>query len=112
VLFGRPTAAASGKKFEPQWTDAHYAAVRHSGAGYEPCQWASVIVRINDRGPSVSGRIVDVSRSAAATLVMAEHGIAKVKLEFVQQPPLPISRSLASDREWQKVDVGALQVGC
>jgi len=44
----------------------------------------SVTVRINDRGPFVSGRIVDVSYTAAETLGMTERGIAKVKLEVLQ----------------------------
>jgi rare lipoprotein A len=44
----------------------------------------SVTVRINDRGPFVSGRVVDVSYSAAETLGMTERGVAKVKLEVVQ----------------------------
>jgi rare lipoprotein A len=43
----------------------------------------SVTVRINDRGPFVAGRVVDVSYSAAETLGMTERGIAKVKLEVV-----------------------------
>ena len=44
----------------------------------------SVTVRINDRGPFVPGRVVDVSYSAAETLGMTAQGIAKVKLEVVQ----------------------------
>jgi rare lipoprotein A len=44
----------------------------------------SVTVRINDRGPFVPGRVVDVSYSAAESLGMTERGIAKVKLEVVQ----------------------------
>jgi rare lipoprotein A len=44
----------------------------------------SVTVRINDRGPFVAGRVVDVSYSAAESLGMTERGIAKVKLEVVQ----------------------------
>ena len=43
----------------------------------------SVTVRINDRGPFVRGRDVDVSYSAAQTLGMTEQGVAKVKLEIV-----------------------------
>jgi rare lipoprotein A len=43
-----------------------------------------VTVRINDRGPFVAGRVVDVSSSAAESLGMTERGIAKVKLEVVQ----------------------------
>jgi rare lipoprotein A len=44
----------------------------------------SVTVRVNDRGPFVPGRVVDVSYSAARTLGMVGGGIAKVKLDVVQ----------------------------
>jgi len=43
----------------------------------------SVVVRINDRGPFVAGRVVDVSYSAADTLGMVGRGTAKVKLDVV-----------------------------
>jgi len=41
----------------------------------------SVTVRVNDRGPFIPGRVVDVSRSAAEAIGMVDRGIAKVKLE-------------------------------
>ena len=44
----------------------------------------SVTVRVNDRGPYVPGRLVDVSHSAADALGMVGSGIAKVKLDVVQ----------------------------
>ena len=44
----------------------------------------SVMVRVNDRGPYVPGRVVDVSYSAARTLGMVGGGVAKVKLDVVQ----------------------------
>jgi rare lipoprotein A len=44
----------------------------------------SVTVRVNDRGPYVPGRVVDVSHSAAEALGMVESGITKVKLDVVQ----------------------------
>ncbi len=44
----------------------------------------SVTVRVNDRGPFVPGRVVDVSHSAAQTLGIVERGVAKVKLDVVQ----------------------------
>jgi rare lipoprotein A len=44
----------------------------------------SVTVRVNDRGPYVPGRVVDVSYSAADALGMVGPGIAKVKLDVVQ----------------------------
>jgi rare lipoprotein A len=43
----------------------------------------SVTVRINDRGPYVPGRIVDVSYSAAQSLGMVGKGVANVKLDVV-----------------------------
>jgi peptidoglycan lytic transglycosylase len=45
----------------------------------------SVVVRINDRGPFVPGRVVDLSGSAAESLGMVERGIVKVKLDVVQK---------------------------
>jgi len=47
----------------------------------------SVVVRINDRGPFVPGRVVDLSESAAESLGMVERGVVKVKLDVVQKPP-------------------------
>jgi rare lipoprotein A len=44
----------------------------------------SVTVRVNDRGPFVPGRVVDVSSSAAGALGMTGKGVAKVKLDVVQ----------------------------
>ncbi len=41
----------------------------------------SVIVRINDRGPFVRGRIIDVSEAAAAALGMKRAGVVPVKVE-------------------------------
>ena len=45
----------------------------------------SVVVRINDRGPFIDGRIVDLSRRAAGRLGMIDRGTAKVRLTVVQQ---------------------------
>jgi rare lipoprotein A len=44
----------------------------------------AVTVRVNDRGPYVPGRVVDVSYSAADALGMVGRGVAKVKLDVVQ----------------------------
>ncbi len=43
----------------------------------------SVIVRINDRGPYIGGRIIDLSKGAAARLGILRKGIARVKLEVI-----------------------------
>lgn len=41
----------------------------------------SVVVRINDRGPYVRGRIIDLSKAAAQQIGMIRSGVAKVRLE-------------------------------
>jgi rare lipoprotein A len=43
----------------------------------------SVIVRVNDRGPHVRGRIVDLSRAAAELIGMRHTGTARVELEIL-----------------------------
>ena len=44
----------------------------------------SVTVRVNDRGPYIPGRVVDVSGSAANELGIVKSGIAKVRLDVVK----------------------------
>jgi rare lipoprotein A len=44
---------------------------------------ATTIVKINDRGPFVEGRIIDLSRAAADALGMVGIGVAHVSLEIV-----------------------------
>ena len=43
----------------------------------------STIVRINDRGPFVSGRIIDLSKSAATDIDMMAKGTARVRVEVI-----------------------------
>ena len=44
----------------------------------------SVVVRINDRGPFVEGRIIDLSLGAAKAVGMIQHGTAMVKLDILR----------------------------
>jgi rare lipoprotein A len=44
------------------------------------------IVRINDRGPFIDGREIDVSYHVAHSLGFAEQGLAKVRLELLEVP--------------------------
>jgi rare lipoprotein A len=44
---------------------------------------SSTVVRINDRGPFVEGRIIDLSRAAADQLGMVGRGVARVSVEVV-----------------------------
>jgi len=44
----------------------------------------SMIVRVNDRGPFIDGRIIDLSSGAAKELGFYRRGLARVKIETVQ----------------------------
>lgn len=77
---------ASGERFSASaLTAAHKtlplgsrARVTHMGNG------RSVIVRINDRGPYIKGRVIDLTPAAAARLGFSrKQGLAKVKVERV-----------------------------
>jgi len=58
--------------------------VTHLGNG------RTVEVRINDRGPFVEGRVIDLSRAAADALDMAGEGVAPVRLRIVSEPGEPV----------------------
>jgi rare lipoprotein A len=81
------TETASGEKF-----DTHDLTAAHPTLPFgtrlrvtNVATGRSVTVRVNDRGPYVHGRVVDVSYSAAEALGMVGQGVAKVKLDVVQK---------------------------
>lgn len=80
---GRPTA--SGETFDPMGlTAAHRTLPFGSRVRVtNTSNGRTVIVRINDRGPFMRGRILDVSRGAAERLGMIRSGIAHVKVEVL-----------------------------
>jgi rare lipoprotein A len=49
----------------------------------------SQVVRINDRGPYVEGRELDVSYEVARRLGFDQRGLAKVRLELLEVPSRP-----------------------
>lgn len=51
--------------------------------------WRSVTLRINDRGPNVPGRLIDVSMAAAKSLGFLGAGLALVQIEIVRRPESP-----------------------
>jgi len=57
----------------------------------------AVVVRINDRGPVVAGRIIDVSYSAAKVLSFQSQGIQRVRLDLV--PPKKTGPAMAMLQE-------------
>jgi rare lipoprotein A len=46
----------------------------------------AILVRVNDRGPIVPGRIIDVSYNAARELNFKSYGLQKVRLDVVPPP--------------------------
>jgi rare lipoprotein A len=81
---GKPTA--SGEKYQMyDMTAAHltlpmgsYVRVTNLRNG------KAVIVRINDRGPVVPGRIIDLSYGAAQAIQMKGYGLQRVRLDLVK----------------------------
>jgi rare lipoprotein A len=56
-----------------------------------------VRVRLNDRGPFVDGRILDLSRAAAAELGFEQEGVARVRVRYIgPAPPLASGVMLAA----------------
>ncbi len=48
----------------------------------------SVVVRVNDRGPTTPGRVFDLTRAAAAKLGYLRNGTAEVTAEIVTDAPM------------------------
>jgi rare lipoprotein A len=80
--YWQPQALASGGRFNPNaMTAAHKTLpfgtrvrVKHLSSG------RSVDVVINDRGPYVAGRIIDLSKAAAGQIGMTGQGVARVSM--------------------------------
>jgi rare lipoprotein A len=64
----------------------------------------SVQVRVNDRGPFVRGRVLDLSRAAAEALDMLQSGVARVEFRLIEPAvPAPAAVEFA-------VQVGSFQM--
>jgi rare lipoprotein A len=50
------------------------------------------LVRITDRGPFIRGRVIDLSLAAAQKLDVKKVGVAKVRVELMQEPTIATSR--------------------
>ena len=77
---------ANGEKFDPhELTAAHRTLPFGTQVRVtDVATGRSVTVRVNDRGPFVAGRVIDVSYSAAETLGITGRGVANVKLDVVE----------------------------
>jgi rare lipoprotein A len=77
---GRRTA--SGERFDQTKMTAAHRTLRFGTRVVvtKPTNGRSVEVRINDRGPFIRGRIIDLSRAAAADLGIQNAGLARVQI--------------------------------
>jgi rare lipoprotein A len=85
-FYSEPQGTASGERFDPQELTAAHRTLPF-GTRLQVTNVAtgkSVTVRVNDRGPFVKGRDVDVSYSAAQALGMVHSGVADVKVDVVR----------------------------
>lgn len=83
---GRQTA--NGERFDPE---AMTAAHRELPFGTrvrvtELTSGRRVEVRINDRGPFIRGRVIDLSRGAARRLNLLSQGLGRVRLDILAWP--------------------------
>jgi rare lipoprotein A len=60
----------------------------------------AVVVRVNDRGPIVPGRIIDLSYGAAQALQMKAHGLQRVRLDLVESK---VAKSVSPKPDYQTV---------
>ena len=58
----------------------------------------AVVVRINDRGPVVEGRIIDVSYNTARVLGFGQRGLQKVRLDIVRPATMAQLETVANLR--------------
>jgi len=84
--FYSDTETASGEKFDKNELTAAHPTLPF-GTKLRVTDVSSgrfVTVRVNDRGPFVHGRVVDISPSAAEALGMVDKGVANVRLDVVR----------------------------
>ncbi len=69
----------------------------------------SLVVRINDRGPFVAGRIIDLSREAARLIGYRDQGIARVRVQVLAEQTLRLEK-LAKNGNFSEItgDVSAM----
>ncbi|HEX6987923.1 MAG TPA: septal ring lytic transglycosylase RlpA family protein [Bacillota bacterium] len=86
-LAGRRTA--SGERFSPEAFTAAHRSLPFGTRVRVIAPWSGeqVIVRINDRGPWVHHRDIDLSLAAAAVLGLDRRGVAGVLIEVLDAPP-------------------------
>ena len=103
---GRPTA--SGEIFDPeQYTCAHRTLPLGSFVEVENLENRKrTVLRVNDRGPFIKGRILDLSKRGAQELGFIGQGTSRIRLRSVDAMGLPTALDLGAN----KVDPFVVQV--
>lgn len=70
----------------------------------------SVVVRVNDRGPYISGRIVEISKAAAEKIGLDKDGVTRVKVEVVKDEALA-NQTLTSDNKTSTTEITIKEKG-
>ncbi len=71
----------------------------------------SVVVRINDRGPFTGGRIIDLSKAAAASIGMIASGVANVRVSVAEGGVLAeLGESTAKENATSRINGGLIEV--
>lgn len=94
------TRTANGEAYDPMGiTAAHPSLPFNTKVRVtNPRNGKSVVVRINDRGPFTGGRIIDLSKGAAAAIEMMKAGVAKVRIEVLGASAKSDVASVPSDK--------------
>ena len=100
---GRQTA--NGEKFDTNMlTAAHKTLPFNTIVEVKNIENDKIVhVRINDRGPFVEGRIIDLTRAAASKLDMVGAGLAKVEIRIIEDPA-----ELAENKD-HNIETGLMQ---
>lgn len=64
----------------------------------------SIVVRVNDRGPFVANRIIDLSRSAAKTLGFIDAGLAEVKIEVIDDGSITPQKTKPIEKNIERIE--------
>jgi len=66
-----------------------------------------VIVKVNDRGPFVDGRIIDLSYAAAQKLDIISNGTAEVEIETIIKNSAAIERNNHQSNDWSPINTAS-----
>ena len=103
---------ANGERYNPDGISAAHRSlpfgtrvkVTHLGTG------RSIVVRINDRGPFIRGRIIDLSRGAAGVLGIRGSGVARVRIEVVGKGAGKVQTARKAKRKGKKTYAASVKV--